>query len=168
MALISPLADISLIALAVVALSRFLQSKLIDKEKQKAAQASMKEKQAKIKELMKNSDEKSKQQMDQLQKEMFEEMNESMQGSLRYMMFSLPVFFGAFFILGQFYGGAAYETPFMVPLFKGFHIFNPLSWIPVGWGFETGWLRWYFLTYLFASIILGIAMKVREKLKKSE
>ncbi len=168
MAVISPLVDISLVTIAVVAISRLLQSKLIDKEKQKVAQASMKEKQAKIKELMKNSDEKSKQEMDRLQKEMFEEMNETMQGSLRYMMFSLPVFFGAFFVLGQFYGGQTYATPFLVPLFKNFHIFNPMGWIPVGWGFETGWLRWYFLTYLVTSIILGIAMKVREKLVKKE
>ena len=101
MAVINPLIDISLITLALVVISRFLQSKLIDKEKQKASQARMKEKQAKIKELMKNTDEKSKQEMNQLQKEMFEEMNETMQGSLRYMMFSMPLFFGVFFVLGS-------------------------------------------------------------------
>ena len=45
--------EIGLIALVVVVVSKILQSKMIDKKKQKAAQAKMKEKQARIKELMK-------------------------------------------------------------------------------------------------------------------
>jgi len=128
----------------------------------------MKEKQAKIKELMKKDDEKSKKEMDGLQKEMFEEMNETMQGSMRYMMFSLPVFFGAFFVMGQFYGGLLFEAPFLVPKFEHFFFLNPLTWIPVGWSIETGWLKWYFITYLITSIAIGIAMKIRGKLTEHE
>ncbi len=56
--------EIGLIALVVVVVSKILQSKMIDKKKQKEAQAKMKEKQKRIKELMKNGDEKSKNEMD--------------------------------------------------------------------------------------------------------
>ena len=168
MALISVVVDVGLIAVAVVAISRLLQSKLIDKKKQKAAQRRMKEKQARIKELMKNQDEKGKSEMSRLQKEMFEDMNETMQGSMRYMMFSLPVFFGAFFILGSFYGGTLFEAPFLLPRFEGFFFLNPLSWVPVGWGIETGWLKWYFIVYLIVSITLAIGLKIMERVKKTE
>jgi len=166
MAVISPIVDISLVALAVVAVSRFLQSKMIDKEKQKAAQTRMKEKQAKIKELMQNTDEKSKSEMQKLQQEMFEEMGESMQGTMRYMIFSLPIFFGAFFILGSFYGGMYFQAPFPVPKFQDFFFLNPLTWIPVGFVLETGWLKWYFMTYLIVSIVLGITLKIKEKVQE--
>ena len=165
MAVISPTLDISLIALAVVAISRILQRKLIDKDKQKATQARMKEKQSRIKELMKREDTQSKTEVQKLQQEIFEEMGESMQGSLRYMMFSLPVFFGAFFILGNFYGGTLFETPFPVPKFENFFFLNPFSWIPIDWVNQAGWLKWYFITYLIASIILGILLKIKEKIK---
>ncbi len=163
MAVISPLVDISLVALAVVAVSRLLQARMIDKGKQKAAQARMKEKQAKIKQLMRNNDDKSRQEMQRLQQEMFEEMSETMQGSLRYMMFSLPIFFGAYFVLGMFYGGISFETPFLVPKFEGFFLFNPFTWMPTDWVMHTGWLKWYFITYLIVSIALGIVLKIKEK-----
>jgi len=166
MAIISPLVDISLIALAVVVVSRFMQRKFIDKKKQKAAQKNMKEKQAQIKELMKNNDDKSKQEMQKLQQEIMEEMSETMQGSMRYMMFSLPVFFGAFFIMGQFYGGTLFETPFLVPKFENFFMLNPFTWIPTGLVGETGWLKWYFLTYLAVSIVLGVTLKIKEKIQE--
>jgi len=163
MAFISPVVDISLITVAVVIASKVLQNKLIDRKKQKESQARMKEKQAKIKELMKKGDEKSRNEMDALQKEILTDMNDTMQGSMRYMMFSLPIFFGAFFILGNFYGGLVFDAPFAVPKFDNFFFLNPLSWIPVGWGLNTGWLKWYFITYLITSIVIGVVMKVKEK-----
>jgi len=163
MVLVSPIIEIGLISLVVVALSKILQSKMIDKKKQKASQARMKEKQAKIKELVKNQDEKSKSEMERLQKEMFEDMNETMQGSMKYMMFSLPLFFGAFFIMGSLYGGMLLQAPFPLPKFEGFFFLNPFTWVPVGWGPETGWLKWYFIIYLIASIVFAIIMKIVEK-----
>ncbi len=165
MAFVSPLIDISLISVALVVASKFLQSKLVDKDRQKAAQQRMKDKQKRIKELMGKQDEKSKREVAKLQKELFEEMGESMQGTMRYMMFSLPLFFGAFFLLGMFYGGLTFETPFPVPKFEGFFLLNPLSWIPVGWSLTTGWLKWYFITYLITLIILSIVLKVLKKMK---
>ncbi len=158
--------EISLIALAVVVISKILQSKMIDKKKQKAAQAQMKEKQKKIKELMKNGDEKSKNEVDRLQKEMLEDMNATMQGTMKYMLFSMPLFFGAFFILGSLYGGILFNAPIMLPKFQGFFFLNPFTWIPVGWGYETGWLKWYFIIYLIASIIIAVTLKIREKVVK--
>jgi len=165
MAFINPIIDIVLITLVVVVISRILQAKLVNKKEQKAAQKRMKEKQAKIKELMKNSDEKSKSEMDRLQKEMFEDMNATMQGSMRYMMFSLPLFLGAFFVLGQFYGGQVLTSPTLLPKFDNFFFLNPFTWMPTGWGYETGWLKLYFVTYLISSIVIALAMKVWEKTK---
>ena len=158
--------EIGLIALVVVVVSKFLQSKMIDKKKQKEAQAKMKEKQKRIKELMKNGDEKSKKEMDRLQKEMLEDMNATMQGTMKYMLVSMPLFFGAFFVLGSLYGGTIFSAPFILPKFQGFFFLNPFTWIPVGWGYETGWLKWYFIIYLIASIIIAITLKVREKVVK--
>jgi len=166
MALVTPVIDIGLITVAVVIISRFLQSKLIDKKKQKQAQKNMKEKQARIKELMKSQDGKSRDEMERLQKELLLEMNETMQGSMRYMMFSLPLFFGAFFVFGHFYGNQVFEAPFLLPKFDNFFFLNPLTWVPAGWSLETGWLKLYFVTYLIASILLGIAFKVKEKVLK--
>ena len=162
MALIDPAIDIALASVVVVAASRLLQSRLIDKEKQKAAQQRMKEKQARIKLLIKNNDEKSRNEMQKLQQEMLEEMNETMQGSMRYMMLSLPLFFGVYMAFGFFYGGMTLQAPFPVPRFANFFIFNPFTWVPAGWGPETGWLKWYFITYLIISVALGIVLKARE------
>ena len=158
--------EISLIALVVVVVSKFLQAKMIDKKKQKEAQAQMKEKQKKIKELMKKGDEKSKNEMDRLQKEMLEDMNATMQGTMKYMIFSMPLFFGAFFVLGSLYGNMLFNAPFLLPKFQDFFFLNPLTWIPVGWGYETGWLKWYFIIYLVASIIIAVTLKIREKVVK--
>jgi len=168
MVFIDPILEIGLIALAVVVVSKFLQSRMIDKKKQKEAQANMKEKQVKIKELMKAGDEKSKNEMDRLQKEMFEDMNATMQGTMKYMIFSMPLFFGAFFVLGFLYGGMLIEAPFVLPKFQGFFFLNPFTWVPVGWGTETGWLKWYFIIYLIASIAISIALKAREKFIKEK
>ena len=163
MVIISPTIDISLIAVAVVVISKIMQAKFIDKKKQKESQARMKEKQKKIKELMHKEDEKSKNEMDTLQKELLEEMNETMQGTMRYMMFSLPLFLGAFFVMGTLFGIEMFETPFLVPKFEGFFMFNPFTWMPVGWVGQTGWLKWYFIVYLITSITIGIVMKIKEK-----
>ena len=163
MAIVDPVVGISVVAIILVVISRFLQAKMIDKKKQKAAQARMKEKQAKIKELMKNEDEKSKNEMKRLQQEMFEEMNETMQGSMKYMIVSLPLFLGAWWMMGYLYGGQLFATPFSVPKFEGFFMFNPFTWIPTGWVLESGYAKWYIINYFIVAIILAIGMKVREK-----
>ena len=54
----------------------------------------------------------------------------------------------------------------MLPKFQGFFFLNPFTWVPVGWGYETGWLKWYFIIYLIASIIIAVTLKVREKVVK--
>jgi len=165
-AVITPIIDIGLLAVIVVIISRVLQAKFIDKKKQKESQARMKEKQAKIKELMKNGDEKSKNEMEQLQKELFEEMGETMQGTTRYMMFSLPIFFGAYYIIGNFYGLQMFQTPFLVPKFAGFFALNPLTWIPIDWVGQSGGIKWYIIVYFLISMGLGLVLKLKEKLTK--
>ncbi|MBN2067808.1 MAG: hypothetical protein JW744_05050, partial [Candidatus Diapherotrites archaeon] len=91
------------------------------------------------------------------------EMGETMQGSMRYMMFSFPVFIGAFILLGMFYGSITFEAPFTVPKFENFFLLNPFTWMPVGWGYSTGWLKWYFISYLITSIILAAGLKIAGK-----
>jgi uncharacterized membrane protein (DUF106 family) len=166
MALISAVVDISLVAVLLVVVSRLLQGRMIDKDRQKAAQARMKEKQGRIKELMKNEDERSKNEMKQLQQEIFEEMNETMQGSMKYMIVSLPLFLAAWWLMGWLYGGQLFATPFAVPKFDGFFFLNPFTWIPSGWVLESGYAKWYIVVYFIVAIVLGIAMKVREKIVK--
>ncbi|MCX6798736.1 MAG: EMC3/TMCO1 family protein [Candidatus Diapherotrites archaeon] len=162
---ISPAIDIVLISAVLVAASRLLERRFVDKKKMKESQQRMKEKQKQIKDLMQRSDEKSKQDATRMQQEMLQEMSENMQGSLNYMMVSLPVFLVAFFFLGQLYGGKIFEAPFPLPQFHGFSIINPFSWVPVGIGTETGYLRWYFISYLIISILLGIAMKIASRVR---
>ncbi|MDP2974272.1 MAG: EMC3/TMCO1 family protein [Candidatus Diapherotrites archaeon] len=158
MALISPAIDISLITLALVVIGRFLQSKLINKEKQKASQQRMKEKQKRIKELVASNDERSKSEAAALQREMFAEMGESMQGSMRYMMVSLPFFLVVYAALGFYYGGLYFDALFPVPKFDGL--------LPVGLATKTGWFKWYFFNYMIASIVLGIVLKVWVKARE--
>ncbi len=160
MVFISPAIDISLITLALVVVSRFLQSKLVNKEKQKAAQQRMKEKQKRIKELIASNDERSKNEAAALQREIFAEMGESMQGSMRYMMVSLPFFLVVFAALGFFYGGLYFDALFPIPKFEG--------WLPVGLTTKTGWFKWYFFTYLIASIVLGIVLKIWVKAREEK
>jgi uncharacterized membrane protein (DUF106 family) len=160
MVFISPAIDIGLISLALVVVSRFLQSKLVNKEKQKAAQQRMKEKQKRMKELIANNDERSKNEAAALQREMFAEMGESMQGSMRYMMVSLPFFLVVYAALGFYYGGLYFDALFPIPKFQG--------WLPVGLATKTGWFKWYFFNYLIASIVLGIVLKIWVKAREEK
>ncbi len=160
MVFISPAIDIGLISVALVVVSRFLQSKLVDKEKQKAAQQRMKEKQKRMKELIASNDERSKNEAAALQREMFAEMGESMQGSMRYMMVSLPFFLVVYAALGFLYGGLYFDALFPIPKFQGI--------IPVSLTTKTGWFKWYFFNYLIASIVLGIIIKVWAKSREEK
>jgi len=166
MALISPSIGITLISVFLVVVSRFIQSKMVDKKKMKEMQKRSKEKQKRIKELIQRNDEQSKAEVQRLQQEMFADMGESMQGSMRYMMVSMPLFLGVFFLMGMFYGGMTIDAPFPLPKFQGFFLLNPLSWLPVGLSIKTGWLKLYFFSYLITSIVVSIALKIVEKMRK--
>ena len=163
MSLISPAIDIVLISAVLVAVSRVLEAKIGNKKKMKESQQRMKEKQKQIKELAKRDDEKSKQEAQKLQQEMLQEMGESMQGSMRYMMISMPIFLVVFLFLGAAYGSTTLEALFPLPKFSGFFLLNPLTWIPVDFTTTTGWLKWYFFSYLIISIIVGIVWRAVEK-----
>ncbi len=166
MAFLTPAIDIAVISAVLVAVSRFIQGKLVDKAKMKEIQKRSKEKQRRIKELVQRTDEQSKAEIQRLQQEMFAEMGESMQGSRRYMMVSLPIFLVVSFLLGTFYGGTAFDALFPLPEFNNFFLLNPLTWIPVGFSVKTGWLKWYFFSYMIVSIVLSIAAKIYGKAKK--
>ena len=98
-----------------------------------------------------------------LQKEMFEIQGKMLQMSNKVMMFSLPIFLVAFWILGFLYGGMFFESFMPLPMFAGFAFFNPLSWIPIGVTTMTGYYKAYFFYYFIATIALTIIEKIYDK-----
>jgi uncharacterized membrane protein (DUF106 family) len=120
-------------------------------------QRKIKEKQKLLNELTKKGDEKSKKEADKLQLEMLQMMNETMQGSMRYMLASFPLFIGVWWVLGMFYFEQLITLPFAIPVMHrnlSFEITNIISWI---------WL------YIYSALIMGLAisliLKVWEKRK---
>ena len=164
MPIISTLVDIAVASMILVAITKILQSKLIDKEKMKQRQAEMKEKQKQMKELARQDDERSRQQMKQLQGEMLQASTEMMQGNLRYMIISLPLLLVFFGLLRTFYAAEQVALPFALPWFRSFQMFNPLSWVDFTMKNPLGWLAWYVYCSLAVSLVFGIVNKVRKKL----
>ena len=159
MALFDPMIDIALATIAIALISRALQSKFVDRKKMKQQQADMKEKQKKVKELMQKTDQKSRLEMEKLQKEMLESMSESMQGSMRYMMISLPLFLGFFWVLGTAYEGALISLPFAVPIIHRNMSFEITA--------SISWLWWYIYSMFAISIMINLALKAWDKSKEA-
>ena len=161
MALFEPAVSILLTTVALVIISKILQSKFIDKEKMKLQRQQMKEKQNKIKELLKEGDHKKKE-ADKLQTEILENTMEMMQSSNKMMFVSLPIFLGIFFVLGFVYGETLLTS--LIPLpqtgwWNGLPIPNFFE-----WRMEAGYRTIYIYYYLALSIIVGIGLKIFEKL----
>ena len=150
MAFISAFADIALIALGLALMSQIVRRKFMDPKKMKKERVEMKEKQKEIKELMKNDDQKSKTEVQRLQREIMELASGSMRGSMKMMLFTLPVYFLVFIFLRMSYTGIYFFSyPFALPLF----------------GEQAGWLDWYILSALVSAIVLGIIFKIVDKVK---
>ena len=80
------------------------------------------------------------------------------------MVVSLPLII-VYFILGALYAGVTFESLFAIPTFTWY------GFIPFpdgGFSIMTGWRRAYFVYYFGWFIIIGIIMKVKEKIIDSE
>ena len=157
------MADISLITVALAAVSQFLQNKFAHRDEMKKHQDEIKKKQAKMNELMKKKDSGSQKELEQVQGEMLEEMNRMMSKSTKVMMFSLVVFLPAYWVLGAVYGKDIIALPVPLPWLKeGFDLFNLGT-----WGIQlynvTNWFGWYFVSYLVTTIAIGQLMNLSKK-----
>ncbi|MBT4870610.1 MAG: DUF106 domain-containing protein [Candidatus Diapherotrites archaeon] len=145
----------------MVIVSKMLQNKFLDKDKMKRNKERMKKKQAKIKLLMKDD---KKEEAGELQKEIMADTMEMMKGTQKMMVVSLPLII-VYFILGALYAGVTFESLFAIPTFTWY------GFIPFpdgGFSIMTGWRRAYFVYYFGWFIIIGIIMKVKEKIIDSE
>jgi len=117
----------------------------------------MKIKQAKLKQLLKDGE---KEKAQEIQKEIMSDTMEMMKGTQKMMVVSLPLII-VYFILGALYAGITFDSLFAIPTFSWW------GFIPFpdgGFSIATGWRRAYFVYYFMWFIIVGIVMKVREKI----
>ena len=146
----------------MVLVAKVLQNKFIDKEKMKRNKEKMKKKQEKIKQLMKDGE---KEKAQEIQKEIMADTMEMMKGTQKMMVVSLPLII-VYFILGALFAGITFDSLFAIPTFSWY------GFIPFpdgGFSIATGWRRAYFVYYFMWFIIVGIILKVREKMiMKSE
>ena len=144
--------DIAIIAFAIAIISQVMRMKFINQKKLKDDQKKMKEMQPKMNELMKKTDEKSKKELGEIQKEYLDITKEMMQGNMKYMLFSFPVFIIALYFIKAWYNGIIIPLPFELPFF----------------GPDVGWLGWYILMALISSVVVSIVMKIIEIVNKKK
>ncbi|MEK6973054.1 MAG: EMC3/TMCO1 family protein [archaeon] len=144
--------DIAIIAFAIAIISQVMRMKFINQKKLKDDQKKMKEMQPKMNELMKKTDEKSKKELGEIQKEYLDITKEMMQGNMKYMLFSFPVFIIALYFIKEWYNGIIIPLPFELPFF----------------GPDVGWLGWYILMALISSVVVSIVMKIIEIVNKKK
>ncbi len=158
MVFFNEMAEIALFSIGISAVSRFIQEKLVDKKTQKLHQGKMKENQKKINELMKRNDDGAKKEMEKLQAEALESMNVIMQGNMKYMIFTMPLFLVFFAVLGSMYGGTIINLPFPLPVIHRNFSFEITS--------KISWLWWYIYTGIIAGILINMITSALEGAKK--
>lgn len=147
--------EIALVSLAMVIVSQFLQRKFIDRKAVKASQDKIKEKQKRLKELLAKGDSKSKAEAEKLQNEMLQMLNDNMQGTMKHMLVSFPIFIAVFWFLGITYAGIAVQLPIAVPVMhRNFSIEITSS---------ISWLWWYIYSSLIFGIIFSGGLKAAGK-----
>lgn len=152
--------EIALVSLVMVAVSQILQKRFIDKKAMKESQQKIKDNQKKIKELMGKEDKQSKEQAERLQQEMMGLMTQSMQGTMKHMVVSFPIFMVIFWLLSISYGSNVINLPTAVPVFHRDFSFEITS--------RISWLWWYIYSSLIISIVFNIGLKIWKKTKKKE
>lgn len=155
--------EMALLTIVLAILSFAAQKKFIDQQKQKRDQKRLKEMQSEMKELMKKNDEASIKRLHKTEREMLEITRDMMGGTMKVMMVTTPLFFGALWVFHSFYEKAIIALAIPIPWFRQFELFNPASWIQIQLYQETTWLGWYFLVYLITNILLNIGYSVYQK-----
>jgi len=164
---LEPAIIIFCITVALAALSKVLQRKLVDKEKMKAFQTKIKEDQKRFNELLKEAD-KNKKEIEELQSRIMQQNMEMMNANMKLSLFTMPAFLIAFWFLGTLYSGQTLVSVIPLPTFNGFNLFNPLSWIPTGLGVTTGYYKMYFFYYLISAIVMNYIDKAYDKFVKKK
>jgi uncharacterized membrane protein (DUF106 family) len=151
MAFFDPATDIILISSVLAIVTKIIQWKFLDMKAMKANQKEMKAKQEKLKLLMNKEDAQSKQEYDRLNKEMMALLNKTMQSSFKQMAINLPVFGIVFWWMGTQYSTESFALPIAIPW-----------WTETGFAFidMTNWFGWYFVSYLVATIVIAILLKI--------
>jgi len=153
-----------ILCIVLGSITKILQRKFIDKRELEYNREKMKEMQKKMNELMKIGSEKSRKELELLQTEMLEVNTKILNQSMKLMWITMPIFLVAFTGMNHLYGGKSLESFIALPMFEGFNMLNPLSWIPVG--LETsgiGFFKMYFFYYLIVSLGLNLVEKVYDK-----
>ncbi len=163
--LFGAMADIALITVVLFIVSQIAQNKFMNREEMKKHQDTIKQKQAKMKELMKKEDAKSKNELETLEKEMMQTMQNMMSGSSKVMLVSMVLFLPALWFLGEFYGKEIIPLPVPLPwLSVGFDLFNIGTWGMTIYS-ETNWFGWYFVCFIVLSILFSIGKEILKKMK---
>ena len=152
--------EIALVSVVMVSISQILQRKFIDRKAMKESQQKIKDKQKKIKELMGKEDKQSREQMERLQQEMMELMTSSMQGTMKHMVVSFPIFIAIFWLLSISYSGNVINMPTAVPVIHRDFSFEITS--------RISWLWWYIYSSLMLSIVFQIGLKIWKKSKENK
>jgi uncharacterized membrane protein (DUF106 family) len=157
---------ILLITIALAAITKVLQRKLIDKKKMQESQKKIKEDQKKFNELLKEA-EKNKKEIEGLQSQILKENTELLNMNMKLSMFTMPAFLIAFWFLGTLYNGMMLVSIIPLPAFNSFNLLNPLSWIPVGITITSGYYKIYFFYYLISAIAIGFIEKGYDAVKQA-
>jgi len=158
LAFIDPMTDITIISLFLIVITRFIQGKFIDRDKMESDRKIMGEKRKKMMEISKKKDKQSIKELKKMEEEILQMSSTMMQGTMRYMMYSLPLFLVVFGFLGASYGEAIIDLPVALPWFGGEGFLGMQMYE------QTNWFGWYFVSYLSISIVLGIAKKIRKNI----
>lgn len=157
MALFNAIVDIALAAVLLALAAQLIRRKLIDDKKMKEQQNTIKEHQKKMRELAGKNDPKSKAELQKAQNEMLEITGDMMQGSMKMMLYSFPLYIGAFWLLGYLYETAVINLPVPVPWFGENFSIKLYE--------QTNWVGWYVLIALISGIVLSVIFKVVDKSK---
>jgi uncharacterized membrane protein (DUF106 family) len=152
--------------IALAALTKVLQRKLIDRKKMAEQQKKIKEDQKKFNELLKEAG-KNQKEISELQSRIMQQNMELMNTNMKLSMFTLPAFLLAFWFLGTLYTGKTLESIILLPVFKDFFLLNPISWIPVGFSMASGYYKMYFFYYFISAIAMNFIEKAYDKIKKN-
>lgn len=153
------------ITIVLAVITKILQRKLIDKKEMKKFQEESKEIQKQLKELMKEA-EKNKSKIDELQTEMLTNSTKMMNKNMRLSLFTAPLFLVIFWFLSTLYSGQFIESFIALPKFNGFFLFNPFSWIPVGFTTQSGFYKMFFFYYMGSAMVMSLVEKVYDYFKE--
>ncbi len=164
----NPVLEVAILTVALAIFSFAAQKKFVDQDQVKRDQKRLKEMQSEMKELMKKNDEASLKRLHKIEKEMLEATQGMMKGTMKVMLVTTPLFFGALWVFHTFFENLVVKLPVAIPWFTNFDWGNLASWTQFQWYLETNYLGWYFLLYLMTNIGLNLLYNGYQKISKAK